>query len=77
MKNSADLIRRLNNADFNAKKMASFDVKAPETNVPIDGAMGAADNINEDQLPVSKAYYRKLVSLCVSLDPFRFSEEDS
>ncbi|XP_076037629.1 uncharacterized protein LOC143023045 [Oratosquilla oratoria] len=41
LKNSTDLINRLNNVDFKGKEMASFDVKALFTSVPKEGAMEA------------------------------------
>ncbi|XP_076039302.1 uncharacterized protein LOC143024390 [Oratosquilla oratoria] len=77
LKNSTDLINRLNNVDFKGKEMASFDVKALFTSVPKEGAMEAVkeavDKISENELPVSKSDYIKLISLCVSFDPFTFS----
>lgn len=48
------LVILLSNVDFKDNKVAGFDVKALFTNVTIDGAMQAVDNIDSDELPVFK-----------------------
>lgn len=80
LKNSTDLINRLKNISLEGKKMASFDVKALFTNVPIDSAIKAIkraiQDMDEDDLPVKKADFVKLVSLCINFSPFEFNGEE-
>lgn len=45
LKNSADLIRRLQGSVYKNKKLASFDVKSLFTNVPTDGAIRAVERV--------------------------------
>ncbi|XP_045108045.1 uncharacterized protein LOC123502840 [Portunus trituberculatus] len=60
--------------------MASFDVKALFTNVPVVGAMKAVqkviESVSESELPVNKTDYIKLVSLCVKFGCFTFDDEE-
>ncbi|XP_076052764.1 uncharacterized protein LOC143032181 [Oratosquilla oratoria] len=57
--------------------MASFDVKALFTRVPEGGAMKAVkeavNKISENEVPVSKSDYIKLISICISFYPFTFN----
>ena len=80
LKNSTDLIERLTNIDFTNRKMASFDVKALYTNVPVNGAIGAVSEaiqrMSDNDLPVPKSDFIKLVSLCINFGPFVFNEEE-
>ena len=67
LRNSSDLIGRLKDMDFSNKKLASFDVTSLFTNVSVNGALEAVtrvvDNLNNDDLPVPKPDYLKLISL--------------
>lgn len=78
LKNSTDMINRLRNINFSDKIMASFDVKSLFTNVPVEGALKsvkrAIDNISEGDLPVPRADYVKLVTLCVKFGAFTFND---
>ncbi|XP_045137175.1 uncharacterized protein LOC123519735 [Portunus trituberculatus] len=80
LRNSTDLIERIRHVDLAGKKMASFDVKALFTNVPVVGAMKAVqkviESVSESELPVNKTDYIKLVSLCVKFGCFTFGEEE-
>ena len=53
LKNSGDLIERLQDTDLTDKCLASFDVKSLFTNVPVDGALkvikSVVDNIDPSQ----------------------------
>ena len=73
-------LERLEELDFLDKKLASFDVKALFTNVPIDGAVDAIEkvlaNIPRDSLPLPKKDYLALVKLCLNFDPFVFNNEE-
>ena len=79
-RNSGELINRLNDVQFKDKIMVSFDVKALFTNVPIDGAMRAVqrvvDGINEEDLPLPKSDFMKLISLCTIFCPFIYNKQE-
>ncbi|XP_076057235.1 uncharacterized protein LOC143034772 [Oratosquilla oratoria] len=70
LRNSSDLIRRLNDLYFYGKKLASYDVKALFTNVDVEEALVAAkkviDNLSNDELQIPRNDYIKLISLCES-----------
>lgn len=80
IRNSGDLLNRLGNIEFKDKIIVSFDVKALFTNVPTDGAMKAVkkvvDNMEEEDLPVSKSDYVKLISLCTKFTPFMYGTQE-
>lgn len=80
LKNSTDLIGRMKNVDLKNKKLASFDVKALFTNVPVDGALRAVEkainNINDEDLPVPRCDYMKLVSMCIRFGAFVFNDQE-
>ena len=80
LRNSSDLIERVKNTDMRNKKLASFDVKALYTNVTINDAIQAVkrtvDNIDENNLPVPKVDYLKLVELCVNFGAFMFNGDE-
>ena len=80
LRNSGDLLDRLKEVNFHDKKLASFDVKALFTNVPIDGAIQAVEKalsgISSDDLPMPKKDYLALVKLCLKFDPFTFNKEE-
>ena len=80
LKNSSDLIMKLKKINFADKKLASFDVKALFTNVPVGGAMSVVkrvvSNISDSDLPVNKKDYVKLVSMCVNFGSFIFNEQE-
>lgn len=81
LKNSGDLLNCLNQLDFRGKKMASFDVTALFTNVPVKGAMQAIEvairGIPADQFPVPKQDFMKLVELCLNFQAFSYDGEES
>lgn len=80
LKNSSDLIERLNHICLNNKRLASFGVNASFTNVPVDGAIRAVsraiENMDDSCLPVSKRDYIKLVSLCVRFAALTFEDDE-
>ena len=80
LKNSGDLLNRLNELDFSDKKMASFDVKALFTNVPVKGAMQAIGraikDIPTEEFPVPKSHFMKLVEFCLDFQAFAFNDEE-
>ena len=80
LKNSTDLIERLKSINFQKKKLASFDVKALFTNVPSEEALQATrraiENISEEELPLNKDDYIKLISLCIGYNCFTFEGKE-
>ena len=80
LKNSGDLLNRIKDININGKKIVSFDVKALFTNVPVDGAMAAVkrvtDNVTDDDLPMPKEDFMKLIHLCVSFNVFQFDGKE-
>lgn len=80
LRNSGDLLNRLKELDFTDKKLASFDVKALFTNVPIEGAIKAIEKalttVSSDNLPLPKNDYLALVRLCLKFNPFVFNDEE-
>ena len=80
LKNSGDLLNRLNQLNFSGKKMASFDVKALFTNVPVEGAIRAIklaiSNIPTEEFPVPKPHFLKLIQLCLEFQAFTFNNEE-
>ena len=80
LKNSGDLLNRLKELDFSGEKMASFDVKALFTNVPVKGAMKAIEiairGVPSDQFPVPKSDFLKLVELCLDFQAFAYGEDE-
>ena len=59
------------------KKLASFDVKSLFTNVPVEGALEAITEIvnmlDERTLPMPKAHYLNLISICMHFNAFSFN----
>ena len=59
------------------KKLASFDVTALFTNVPVKGALNAIkrvlDEIDETNLPLPKTHFMKMISLCMEFNCFCFN----
>ncbi|XP_076035381.1 uncharacterized protein LOC143021657 [Oratosquilla oratoria] len=80
LRNSSDLIQRLQHLNFKGKKLASYDVKSHYINVNTEGALKAVkreiNNINDDEFPVNKRYYLKLVSLCVNFGALAFEHQE-
>lgn len=80
LKNSGDLLERLKELDFSDMKMASFDVKALFTNVPVKGAMKAIKmaikDIPDDEFPVPKNHFLKLVELCLDFQVFSYNDDE-
>ena len=70
LRNTDDLMEKLEDVDFSDKCLASFDVKSLFTNVPVEGALKAiktvVDNMTPDQLPLPKADYLKLITMCMN-----------
>ena len=62
------------------RKLASFDVKSLFTNVPVDDALDAirkvVETLNEDELPLPKNDYMKMVELCVKFGCFSYNGEE-
>ena len=80
LKNSGDLLNKLNDIDFKEKKLASFDVKALFTSVPVGDAIKAIKRAIQgappSSLPVPKTHFLKLVELCLDFQTFSFSDEE-
>ena len=80
LRNSSDLMQRLQQVGFRNKTMVSFDVKSLFTNVPVDAALEAAEQalqeINQEHLPLPKSDYLKAVRLCVQFGAFKFNEAE-
>ena len=76
LRNSSDLMDRLKRVAFKNKRLASFDVKSLFTNVPIDGAITAAKRavgaMTDNDLPLPRRDFIKLVELCVRYGVFEF-----
>lgn len=74
LRNSADLIRRVKEVNFEGRKMASFDVRSLFTHTPEEGGMDAVkkavENISNSDKCLNKANYVELVSLCVNYCAF-------
>lgn len=80
LKNSGDLLDRLKQLDFSHKKMASFDVTALFTNVPVQGAMKAIEmaikDIPTEELPIPKPHFLQLVELCLDFQAFSYNDKE-
>ncbi|XP_076061561.1 uncharacterized protein LOC143037313 [Oratosquilla oratoria] len=80
LRNSTDLIERLKTIDFTDKRLVSYDVTALFTNVSVEDALEAVKRVvaNKDDcnLPVPKADYIKLTSMCVKFRPFTFNNNE-
>ena len=80
LRNTDDLMEKLEDVDFSDKCLASFDVKSLFTNVPVEGALKAiktvVDNMTPDQLPLPKADYLKLITMCMNFGGFAFNSEE-
>ena len=73
-------MEKLEDVDFSDKCLAIFDVKSLFTNVPVEGALKAiktvVDNMTPDQLPLPKADYLKLITMCMNFGVFAFNSEE-
>ncbi|XP_076047208.1 uncharacterized protein LOC143028723 [Oratosquilla oratoria] len=85
LKNSSDLINKLQSIDFKDKILASFDIQSLYTNVLIQNAISAIKkvlpHINGDDLPINKKDYVKLIEMCfkcasVSFDGKTFHQHE-
>ncbi|XP_076029151.1 uncharacterized protein LOC143017999, partial [Oratosquilla oratoria] len=80
LKNSHDLIERMRNVDLTHKTLVSYDVTSLFTNVSIEGALKAArevvSNMRDEDLPLGKEDFLKLISLCVRFGSFVFNDEE-
>ncbi|XP_069947723.1 uncharacterized protein [Cherax quadricarinatus] len=76
LKHSGDLLNRIRDLDM-SDNLASFDVTALFTNVPVDQAIDLLRRvINDDtELPVPCQEFVSLVELCVSYKCFRFEDK--
>ena len=74
------MMARLRGIGFKNKRLASFDVKSLFTNVPIDGAIAAVrravDILDDDDLPLPKDDFIKLIELCVRYGVFKFNGDE-
>lgn len=78
IQNTADMMHRLKEIDSSeGKQLASFDVTALFTNVPISGALSAikkvVDAADDTSLPLPKDQYMKMVKLCMEFGCFCFN----
>lgn len=77
LRNTADMMERLQEVDFSDKCLASFDVKSLFTNVPVHGALdvikSVVDKMDGSELPLPKSDYVNLVSLCMHFGAFVFN----
>ena len=80
LKNSGDLLSRLNEVDLSGKKLASFDVKALFTSVPVEKAIiaikKAIQNSPDVNFPVPKSHFIQLVELCLDFQVFSLNGEE-
>lgn len=81
IKNTSEMMSRLKEIDHvDDVKMASFDVKALFTNVPVQGAISAirkvVDCIDDADLPLPKTEYMEMVKLCLNFGCFSFNGEE-
>ena len=80
LRNSSDLMQRLQPVGFRNKTIVSFNVKSLFTNVPTLGALKAAEQalqkIDEQLLPLPKSNYLKAVCLCIQFGVFIFQDEE-
>ncbi|XP_076042217.1 uncharacterized protein LOC143026103 [Oratosquilla oratoria] len=69
IRNSTDLIQKLQTTDFTNKKLISLDVIALYTHTSLADAISAIqkviDNIDETTLPINKRDYKQLVEKCL------------
>ena len=80
IRNSDDLMERLQDVDFTDKCLASFDVKSLFTNVSVEGAFkvikSVVDCIDPNVLPLPKSHYLKLLSMCMNFGGFTFNSDE-
>jgi len=76
LSNTSDMMAKLQGVGMKCKKLVSFDVKSLFTNVPIDGAIKAAQRalrrMDQNELPLQIDDYIELIRLCVEFGPFEF-----
>ena len=77
IRNTSDMMLRLREIDVANKKLASFDVVALFTNVPVEGALSAIKkvvNVMDDAtLPLPKARYLEMIKICMEFGCFSFN----
>ena len=81
IKNTSEMMSRIaETTNVTDKKLASFDVKSLFTNVPVDDALDAirkvVESTNEDELPLPKNDYMKMVELCMKFGSFSYNGEE-
>ena len=80
LRNTDDLTEKIKDVDFTDKCLASFDVKSLFTNVPVDGALETMktviDGLIPEQLPLPKADYVKLITMCMDIGGFMFNSQE-
>ena len=78
--NTTDMMDKIRPIRMRCKKLVSFDVKSLFTNVPIDEAVRATsravDGMTDEQLPLPRDDYVKLIDLCVRFGPFEFMGQE-
>ncbi|XP_076043662.1 uncharacterized protein LOC143026776 [Oratosquilla oratoria] len=80
LRNSADLINKLDNVDFSGKRLVSYDITSLFTNVSVTGAISAIKEslktIDGDKLPICKRDYMQLVEKCIRFRSFRYKDQE-
>ncbi|XP_076055139.1 uncharacterized protein LOC143033532 [Oratosquilla oratoria] len=80
LRNSADLIEKLDNVDFSGERLVSYDITSLFTNVSVTVAISAIKEslktIDDDKLPVYKRDYMQLVEKCIRFRSFRFKDQE-
>ena len=80
IKNTADMVDRLEGNNYSDKILASLDIKSLFTNIPVDGALQVikevVESMNENELPLPKQDYIEAVALCMRFNGFRFEDKE-
>lgn len=80
LRNSSYLINKIKGTNLRNKILVCFDMISLFTNVPGKGATDpvkrVVNDMNEEELPLRKADYIKVVSLCVKYGSFAFENEE-
>ncbi|XP_076057238.1 telomerase reverse transcriptase-like [Oratosquilla oratoria] len=70
----------MRDTDLSQKRLVSYDVTSLFTNVSIEGALKAAkevvNDMNDENQPLDKGDYLKLISLCVKFGAFVFNNKE-
>ena len=81
IKNTLEMMLRIQEiGNVSERKLASFDVKSLFTNVPVAEAFVAIEkvvkSIKDEDLPLPKKDYLKLVALCMKFNCFSYNSEE-